>query len=225
MAGFAYPQARILVFAREPVPGKVKTRLQPTLGAAGCLRLYRALLARTVAQVEGDALAPWQLWVSSNPDHKEFITLCNKRNIYSQEGTDLGLRMDHASSSALAQDGVDSVLLIGSDCPLLTPDYLARGLAALQRHDLVLGPAEDGGYVMVGLRQPRPALFKGLDWGTGRVLEQTLEIAADQGLSTELLPPLWDVDRAGDLGRLARLDDELRALLAEIGWVEQGGAS
>jgi hypothetical protein len=133
--------------------------------------------------------------------------------------------MDHASSSALAQDGVDSVLLIGSDCPLLTPDYLARGLAALQRHDLVLGPAEDGGYVMVGLRQPRPALFKGLDWGTGRVLEQTLEIAADQGLSTELLPPLWDVDRAGDLGRLARLDDELRALLAEIGWVEQGGAS
>lgn len=223
MSQFAYPRARILVFAREPVAGKVKTRLQASLGPEGCLRLYQALLARAVALAERESVAPWQLWVSSNPNHKYFVSLCNKSDIYLQNGPDLGARMDHASRSVLGQEQVDSVLIIGSDCPLLTPDYLARALAALEQHELVLGPAEDGGYVLIGLRRPQAGLFRGLDWGTERVLEQTLAIAAELGLSTALLPVLWDVDSAADLGRLAEQDGQMRALLAEIGWPEPEG--
>jgi rSAM/selenodomain-associated transferase 1 len=218
MSKFAYPRARILVFAREPVAGKVKTRLQASLGPDGCLRLYQALLARAVALAERESVAPWQLWVSSNPNHKYFISLCNKSDIYLQEGPDLGARMDHASRFVLGQEQVDSVLIIGSDCPLLTPDYLARALSALEQHELVLGPAEDGGYVLIGLRQAQAALFSGLDWGTDRVLAQTLSIAEDLELSTDLLPVLWDVDTAADLDRLAEQDKEMRALLADIGW-------
>lgn len=213
MTVFAHPRARIIVFAREPVPGKVKTRLQPALGRTGALALYRALLARLGRRLTAATLAPWELWVSSNQDHEDFITICNKKDINLQSGADLGARMDHASATVLARDGVDRVLLIGCDCPLLDGDYLGRALVALSQADVVLGPAEDGGYVLIGMKRPQPALFRDVAWGTGRVLAQTRAHIAAAGLTAELLEPLWDVDRPEDLGRLAALDPAMEALV------------
>lgn len=203
---FAYPHAHIAIFAREPRPGGVKTRLQPALGETGCLSLYRAMLRRTVETVAAAELAPHSLWVSSNPSHETFITLCHSDIIYNQEGGDLGVRMAHASATLLAGKTVRAVLIVGTDCPALDRDYLGWALGAMAAGtDVVLGPAEDGGYVLIGLRSPQPALFRGIDWGSARVLEQTVATLRAMGLRYTLLETLWDVDRPQDLPRLETL--------------------
>ena len=200
-----YPAARILVFARAPEAGAVKTRLAGEIGAESALSLYLAMLRRVFETAERAALAEVHLWAASNPAHEEFLALCEAGRIRLQRGADLGERMLHAATRELAGDGVDSVLIVGSDCPALGADYLDRALAALAAAELVLGPARDGGYVLIGLRAARPELFRGVDWGSGAVLEQTLARARELGLQPQLLEPCWDVDTAGDLPLLQEL--------------------
>lgn len=205
-----YPRARIAVFLREPVAGATKTRLIPTLGADGALALYRAMAERILALLRREPLAGLALWVSSNISHEWFLSNCNKKEIYLQEGSDLGRRMRSCAERMLAQQGVDALLIVGSDCPALSADYLDSALAALyDGQDVVIGPAADGGYVLLGLRQPLPALFEDIDWGSSRVLTQTLERLAGQSCRVKLLPELWDVDTAADLPRLATLQPPL----------------
>lgn len=216
MSRYRYPRARILVFAREPVPGRVKTRLQPALGEDGTVRLYKTLLETVVGQLEELELAPWELWVTSNPSHEYFLTLCNKRDIYIQSGNDLGARMDHASSTALAREAVDRVIIIGSDCPVLDADYLSQALAALAEEQVVIGPADDGGYVLIGMNRPQPALFQEIDWGTASVLHQTQARLEAAGLTVACLEQRWDVDRPGDLERLKALSPEMLTLLETL---------
>jgi rSAM/selenodomain-associated transferase 1 len=118
-----------------------------------------------------------------------------------QDGNGLGERMLHAFEQTW-QQGVNRVLLIGSDCPAITASIIHQGLDQLCTHDLVLGPAVDGGYYLVGLRanaQRYELLFKNIDWGTGQVLQQTLHQAEQAGLSSTLLPTLHDIDRPEDL--------------------------
>lgn len=209
---FRYPRARLLLFAREPRAGEVKTRLQGELGAAGCLALYRRLLAHSLAVLNEADLAPWRLWVSGDPAHPDFSRACAPRDILRQSGDDLGARMANALASELRQDGVDVAVLLGSDCPVLTGTYLEQALSALETGaDLVLGPVEDGGYILIGLRRPQPALFEAIDWGSERVLEQTLIRANALGLVSRVLEPLWDVDTANDLRRLENLGGEWTA--------------
>ncbi|MXY91741.1 MAG: DUF2064 domain-containing protein [Gammaproteobacteria bacterium] len=205
-ARFKFPSARIAVFAREPEIGEVKTRLAAQIGAEAALRLYLAMLRRVVATVEQAALAEFHLWAVSDPGHEEFTALCDVQDIRLQQGEDLGSRMHNAAAAELAEDGVEFVLIVGSDCPALTLDYLERALDALSAGvEVVLGPARDGGYVLIGLRQVSWELFSGVDWSGPGVLEQTLERVREAGLSHQLLESSWDVDDAEDLPLLEEL--------------------
>jgi uncharacterized protein len=201
---------RIAVFAREPLLGQVKSRLATAIGAEQALAVYQAMLQRTAGLVSASALAGWDLWVTSNPDHKSFLSICNKTNIYIQQGTNLGQRMDYTIAHSLRRKGADSVLIIGTDCPALTPEYLAQAAAALQAgNDVVVGPAVDGGYVLIGARRPIPELFEDILWGSEQVMQQTLAKLHSAKLRYQLLETLWDVDRTEDLAQVALLDPPL----------------
>ena len=207
---YKYPSARILVFAREPRAGAVKTRLAAHIGDESALRLYLAMLRRVVTTVEQASLAEFHLWAASNCEHEEFLALCNAQDIRLQQGDCLGSRMCNACAVELAEAGVESVLIIGSDSPALTPDYLDRALAALSGGtDVVLGPARDGGYVLIGMRKVSGELFRDVDWGGPEVLRQTVSRVREAGLRHQLLEPSWDVDEPEDLPLLDELSPPL----------------
>jgi uncharacterized protein len=193
----------LLVFARDPVPGQVKTRLIPALGAAGAADLYRQLLEhtlRTAAAVPGVSRT---LWID-RPDPGPWVreaAAAHGMALATQCAGDLGQRMQQALTAALA--GADRAVLIGSDCPGYDASYLEQAFARLECQDAVLGPAADGGYVLIGLRRPAPGLFEGVDWGTHRVLGQTRARLHRLDLRWAELPTLHDLDTADDLRRLS----------------------
>lgn len=206
----AHPRSRIVVFAREPLLGRVKSRLASEIGPRQALAVYRAMLARLGALLVCGRAAEWDLWVTSNIHHKDFISICNKTNIYLQRGKDLGAKMLVAIQQTLTAKNVENVILIGTDCPAMTEGYLQQALLALESGvDVVLGPAEDGGYVLVGMGRPIAAVFEDIPWGSDQVLHRTLEALRANDLSYSLLDTLWDVDRPEDLARLQLLEPPL----------------
>lgn len=205
-----YPHARILVFCKPPIPGEAKTRLIPALGAEGAATLHAELAHATLACAVRSELAPVELWASAEPEHAFFQRLCDDFEcaLMTQHGDDLGARMAYALEAALADAAF--AVLIGTDCPVLDETYLAQACAALTNGvDAVLGPAEDGGYVLIGLRRFDPAVFTGVAWGTSAVLEQTRQRLAGLAWSVTELDTLWDIDRPDDLERLRALGSVL----------------
>ncbi len=199
-----YPDARILIFSRVPRAGEVKTRLIPALGAQGASDFHAACLRHTVACAAGARLAPLELWLTPDTEEQGLRSLAADFDcgLQRQPAGDLGERMAHAARQGLAI--ADSVLLIGTDAPLLDGAYLGRALAQLrQGADVVMGPAEDGGYILLGLRSCCPDLFSGMPWGEAGVAALTRRRCAQSGLALAELPMLWDVDRPQDLLRLA----------------------
>lgn len=195
-----YPNGRLIVFAKAPVPGTVKTRLIPALGADGAAALAGRLIARTLDMAWHSAAAPLELHVDPDAAHPFFLSLAEAPPMVAQQGSDLGKRMHHALTAALR--GTDFAVLIGTDCPGMDGNYLQQACAALAEGcDAVLGPAEDGGYVLIGVRRPEPALFAGVEWGSDRVLAQTRARIAALGWKLFELPTLWDLDRPEDLAR------------------------
>jgi len=194
----------LLVFARAPVAGEVKTRLIPALGAQQATELHRRLVLGTLRRACAARAARVQLWIAGDPGHA-FVRACARRfrvPLFEQRGADLGRRMIHAFAHALAaEDRAARCVLVGSDCPAQTVQDLEQAADALDSHDAVLQPAHDGGYVLMGLRCPQPRLFDAIEWGGPRVTEQTLQRAASLGLSVHLLRPLPDLDSAADLQR------------------------
>jgi rSAM/selenodomain-associated transferase 1 len=191
---------RLLVFAREPIPGLVKTRLIPTLGASGAARLYQALLERAVNAAIGVPGVAVQLWCAGAPPSGGVCGELARRHgleLRHQGEGDLGQRMAEALGEALGR--CDRVVLIGSDCPGYHPAYLSAAFAALGGHDAVVGPAADGGYVLIGLRRPAPDLFADIPWGTDAVLAGTRTVLARLGWTWAELPGLQDIDRPEDL--------------------------
>jgi hypothetical protein len=188
----------IAVFARAPVAGQAKTRLIPLLGADGAAALQRRLTERTLATARAVPGARITLWVTGDAAHP-FVAAAARRfgaAIVEQQGSDLGARMNHAFESA----GVPLVL-IGTDCPQLSSDDLTSAAVALRTHDVVLQPATDGGYVLIGLARPQPPLFESIEWGGPQVLRQTRERIDALGLRCALRPPLPDLDTPDDLRR------------------------
>ncbi|PSN10297.1 hypothetical protein C7293_28650 [filamentous cyanobacterium CCT1] len=191
----------LMLFTRFPEPGRTKTRLIPHLGPAAAATLQRRMTEHVLAQVQGAAQhLPLAVEVHFAGGSLEQMQswLGDAVACYPQAEGGLGDRLVAAFSQSFAL-GRPGAIAIGSDCPALTADHLAAALAALHRVDVVLGPATDGGYYLIGLRQPEPALFEAIAWGTDRVLAQTLAAATAQGLTVELLTPLTDVDRPEDL--------------------------
>ena len=205
---FAVPTAparQLLVFARPPVLGQVKTRLAATLGPAQALHVYGRLLARTQQAVAAAAL-PATVWLAEAPaapapathplpDLPEWPGLPWRLQT---PGHDLGARLAEAFAVAFAE-GATQAAVIGTDCPGLTARHLTQAFEALAGHDLAIGPAADGGYYLLALRQPQPALFRGIAWSSPTVLAETLAHAAHLGLRVQLLPVLSDVDTEADL--------------------------
>jgi rSAM/selenodomain-associated transferase 1 len=188
-----------LVFAKAPESGAAKTRLIPLLGAKGAARLQARLTRRAVSIALAANIGSVELWCSPDVGHPFFAALAAELGLTlnSQCDGDLGEKMLHAATPSLAMDC--HALLLGTDCPLLTPAHLRQAAAVLnQGKDAVLIPAEDGGYVLLGLTKVAQELFRGIDWGTGRVLAQTRERLDNLGFCFSELEPLPDLDRPED---------------------------
>ncbi len=199
----ATPACRIVVMAKAPLPGYAKTRLIPSLGVDGAAALARRLLAHAVANALAAGLGPVQLHCAPGAGAAGFepfagldrLTLCD------QSTGDLGARMRAAFESALAgTDGSDGgALLIGTDTPALDAGVLREAADALLAHDAVFVPTHDGGYALVGLRRPAPALFEGMTWSTPRVMADTRARLAGSGLTHAELATQHDIDEPADL--------------------------
>ena len=203
--GRRFPSARILIFAKAPRPGAVKTRLIPVLGEQGAAELHGRLLEGVVSLAVQSGLAPVECWCAPDDTHPVFAGLKDRYGIefHTQRGSDLGQRMFHAARNALVH--ADSVLLIGVDCAVLAATHLVQALQWLAAGtDAVLGPAEDGGYVLMGLSRVDDALFREMPWGGEQVAELTRERLRGLRWTWRELEPLWDVDRPSDLERLDR---------------------
>lgn len=192
----------LLIFAREPVLGRVKTRLAADIGPAAALATYRELLTLTANAVAA-AQAPATVWLAEAPAPPANPTQPRPEwpglPWHVQPPADsLGERMHHAFAEAFAA-GIRRVLIIGTDCPGLTAGLLREAFDQLATHDLVVGPAADGGYYLLGMRQLHSNLFANKQWSTATVLADTLADAAQLGLRVAQLPTLADIDSAHDL--------------------------
>jgi hypothetical protein len=191
----------IAVFARWPEPGRVKSRLSPALPPALACRLHEALLRDTLEAASAVPGARAMLHWSDAPADRSGFPLPRGVEAIDQQGADLGARLARGLGTMLERGG-GPVVAIGTDCPELNARGVAEAFAALDRHEVVLGPTRDGGYYLIGLARPLPALFTGIDWGTDRVLAQTRARAREAGIEPFLLEPLADVDTPEDLIRL-----------------------
>ncbi|HEX6736024.1 MAG TPA: TIGR04282 family arsenosugar biosynthesis glycosyltransferase [Azonexus sp.] len=186
----------VAILAKAPRPGFAKTRLIPRLGAAGAAALQDWLLRRTVATAVAAQLGPVTLWGAPDGADPAFAAVAGGSvTVHDQPAGDLGIRL-------LAAVAAGPTLLLGTDCPALTPAILRRAAGALAHHDAVAIPAEDGGYVLLGLHRADPSLFTGIAWSTAQVMAQTRQRLQQLGWRWLELPALWDVDRPDDLGRL-----------------------
>ena len=189
----------VAVLAKAPVAGFAKTRLIPVLGADGAALLQARLIARAGATACAAAIGPVTLWATPDPSHPAFQEMpAYGIALARQVDGDLGARM----LTAIAATNGPS-LVIGTDCPILTPDHLRTAADILRGGaDAVVIPADDGGYALIGLRAPEPALFSDMHWSTPDVMEETRRRLRALGLSWQEPVTLWDVDVPEDLERL-----------------------
>jgi len=195
--------AQVAVMAKAPVPGLAKTRLAPLLGAVGAARAQRSLLLHTLRTVRLASLGPMTLWCAPDDAHRCFRALRHHLGVATavQPAGDLGARMAHAMQAHFAGSARLPWIVVGTDAPCLTPALLQSVAEALQQHDAALLPAEDGGYLLLGLARPCSAVFEGVDWGTPAVAAQTRERLRAAGLRCWEGPMGWDVDEPADWQR------------------------
>jgi len=197
----------IAIMAKAPIPGTAKTRLIPSIGAHAAAVLQERLTERAITTALAANIGAVTLWCAPDIRHPSFFDLVMRLRVTlkPQPEGDLGARM----LAAMAASG-GPTLVIGTDCPALTAVHLRGAARAL--HDgaeVVLIPAEDGGYVLIGVRMAHPQLFSGISWGSATVLAETRAHIIALRLALAELPPLWDVDTESDLARLEREHPEL----------------
>ena len=190
-------QDALLIFIRNPVRGRVKSRVARTAGEEAALNIYLALLGHTrsvCVEVEAARLLFYSDDIGYGDEWPEALF---EKSL--QQGEDLGARMLQAFETALA--GHRRAVIVGSDCPAITPGLIHQAFDLLGTHELVVGPAADGGYYLLGMCRPQAALFENIAWGTGEVFAQTMESAARIGLTSAVLPILPDIDCEADWER------------------------
>ncbi len=197
----------LIIFARAPIPGKVKTRLIPDIGRREATAIYISLLNGTLETSVKSGFSNIQLWIDGDMRHPFFKTLPHRHafGFYSQSGEDLGQRMYHAFESALGRYA--RVILIGSDCPTLSVADLHEARHLLKNNHIVLGPTDDGGYYLIGLREKNRQLFGQIMWGRETVFKETCERARSLNWQLGLLPRRRDVDDYADLQAYFKLRD------------------
>lgn len=201
----------VAILAKAPIAGLAKTRLIPQLGADGAAALQRWLLQRTVATALVADTGPVTLWCAPDIHHPEFA-ICHAFGavgLRRQPDGDLGERMHAAIAESPTTAGT---LVIGTDCAVLTPELLRQAAEILRHNDATVIPAEDGGYVLIGMREAGRHAFQDVDWSTDRVMAQTRARLTVMNREWSELPPLWDVDRKEDFERLAAIFPDVRAL-------------
>ncbi len=190
--------------AKAPVPGYAKTRLIPALGEVRAAALAGRLLEHAMTQALEAHIGPVELCCAPDSRHPAFVRQGARAGVeLSEQGEgDLGARMQRAFARRLFSDG--QALMIGTDAPALDAQTLRRAAAALATHDAVFVPARDGGYALIGLMRPAPALFEAMPWSTAEVMALTRARLAECGLSHTELPPLHDIDEEADLAHLPK---------------------
>ena len=193
--------AAIAILAKAPVPGRVKTRLVPPLTPEEAAGVARACLDATLRRFVPAIEVPFTLFLDGEADHA-LVALASALGvaIEPQAEGDLGVRLSAAFRS-LRDGGANTTIAIGSDSPTLDPARIVEAIAALDAHDVVIGPTEDGGYYLIGVRGDRDGIFEEIPWSTGEVLGVTLERARARGLVTHRLAPWYDVDDPTTLTR------------------------
>ena len=195
--------ARLVVFAKAPQAGQVKTRLIPALGAEGARALAQRMLAHVLQQALQANAGPVELCMSPPPGDAAWDNVAIPAAVLrtAQGEGDLGERMARAVQRVTADNG-QPVLLMGSDCPALTAAVIQEAARQLQTHDALLVPVADGGYVLIGLKSPCPTLFTQMPWSTASVAAETLSRMAALGLKVWRGPLLHDIDEPADLTHL-----------------------
>ncbi len=203
---YLFPDCVLLIFCKAPVAGQVKTRLQPALSAAQAVAAHIELTRFTLDRAFHQSLCDVRLCCAPDPEHA-FFQQCAANyplTLHRQNGAGLGERMQAAFADALQI--YRRVVLIGCDCPSLSIENLRQAFAALMDGaDLVLGPAEDGGYVLIGMNQPQPELFANMPWGSNAVMAETQRRVTYSGLKLHELAEQWDVDTVEDWRRFQAL--------------------
>jgi rSAM/selenodomain-associated transferase 1 len=223
------PERLLFVFAKEPRPGQVKTRMCPPLRLEQAARCQQAFLSDLLDRLDGLAGSRTVLWAAPRGDAPELARIASERGIELawQVGGDLGARMAHALGQATARGA--TAVVVGADCPDLPRAFVEEAFCGLAAADFVLGPSSDGGYYLAGCRGAVPPVFDpGVGWGGASVFARTVERARGAGIAPRVLAPWRDVDDFGDLRALAarlrtragnRGPDELpacRRLVAEL---------
>ena len=206
----------LVIFTRYPVAGQAKTRLIPAIGADRAAQLQRHMTQQTISMAKackvplqirfyGGTAQAMQSWLGDDLDYQP------------QGNGDLGAKMHNAFHKGFEQ-GYDRVVIIGTDCPFIDREVIHQAFEQLATHNLVLGPATDGGYYLIGLRQLFPELFESISWSTNTVFSKTIEIAQANSISYALLPALSDIDLPEDLEKLPpHLKSSLNQTPAELG--------
>lgn len=220
-----FPEARIAIFCKAPVPGRVKTRLAKRIGDVCAAQLHEALAHHCLQMLAVSSVAPVQLWCAPEIDHR-FFHECREMygvELHEQVGADLGAKMLQAFEHAHSEER--QCVVVGTDCPALDVGLVREALGALNAGaDGVISPAEDGGYVLLGLARPMPAVFSDISWGSHEVLAQTRLRMVGHWRE---LTTLWDIDRLEDLQRLRdsaqglRLDGRLMSLLDKLDYSQR----
>lgn len=203
--------AHLILFAKNPTPGTVKTRLQTRYTPQQAAEVYRAFIQDSLESAQGLPVDRWILAYTPSDAESQIRSIAGpKWDLLPQTGSDLGERMRHAALQSFAQDAT-RVVILGTDLPSLPPSYVEEALELLRENEIVLGPTVDGGYYLVGLSNPHESMFRGITWGTEKVFSQTLELI--KNLSLGLIPVWYDVDTP----------DDLDFLLAHATALEQAG--
>jgi hypothetical protein len=203
--------AQVAVFAKAPVPGEVKTRLVPLLGAESAAELHATLVRHALDTARRAGVGPVSLWCAPETGHPFFAACASQHGIalHGQGAGHLGERMARAFMRLLE---AGPVVLVGSDCPSVGVEDLRAAAASLATHEAVVQPAEDGGYVLVGLSRPVAGLFEGIRWGEPSVMRETRLRLRRANVAWREMPTRWDVDRPEDYRRLLA-----SGLIAEAG--------
>jgi uncharacterized protein len=212
------PETALVVMARYPEVGATKTRLARTIGVEGATRLYRAFLTDLARKFAGQAYDLHWAYTPNGVDYSAFMatvapSLVQYMRFFPQQGAELGARLHHAFQWTYER-GYRRTIVIGSDSPHISRDIIVEAREALDAADVVLGPADDGGYYLIAMRRPYD-VFRGIPMSTSQVMQMTVDLAQQQGLRVCILETLLDVDEWPDLVRLARLLQAANSLAPE----------